>query len=420
MKILFLDQSGKLGGAELCLADIAQPFGQSSLVGVFADGDFPAKLRQLDIPVKVLTEQTLRVQKASGLLAGLKSLAQLWPLISTVVRLSRSYDLIYANTQKALVVGAIASFLGRRPFVYHLHDIVSAEHFSATNRQIIITLANRAALVIANSYASRDAFISAGGSADKLHVVYNGFAPEAYIKDHQRKTQEESKTQSEDEAQSERSAALRQGLVSNSSFSESGSASPNAPFIVGHFSRLSPWKGQHVLIEALQHCPDNVVALLIGDALFGEEAYVQQLHQQVKRLNLEHRVKFLGFRTDVPDLMAACDLVAHTSTASEPFGRVIVEAMLCGRPVVAAAAGGAMEIVEHGTTGWLTPPGNAAKLADIITTACIHPTQAATIAQQGQMSAQQRFSLTAVNAQINGLLNSLGTSTVKMPVSQHL
>ncbi|MEM6452231.1 MAG: glycosyltransferase family 4 protein, partial [Cyanobacteria bacterium P01_D01_bin.105] len=129
---------------------------------------------------------------------------------------------------------------------------------------------------------------------------------------------------------------------------------------------------------------------------------------------------FLGFRTDVPDLMAACDLVAHTSTASEPFGRVIVEAMLCGRPVVAAAAGGAIEIVEHGTTGWLTPPGNAAKLADIITTACVHPVQADTIAQQGQVSAQQRFSLTAVNAQINGLLNSLETSTVKMPVSQHL
>ncbi len=138
--------------------------------------------------------------------------------------------------------------------------------------------------------------------------------------------------------------------------------------------------------------------------MFGEKDYVQQLHHQVHSLKLEHRVKFLGFRSDIPQLMAACDLVAHTSTAPEPFGRVIVEAMLCGRPVVAAAAGGAKEIVEHGKTGWLVPPGNAAKLADIITTACDHPSQTEAIAEQGRKRAQQQFDLTVVNAQINQLL----------------
>jgi len=51
--------------------------------------------------------------------------------------------------------------------------------------------------------------------------------------------------------------------------------------------------------------------------------------------------------------MTACDLVAHTSTVPEPFGRVIVEAMLCERPVVAAGAGGVVELVEPGKTGWL-------------------------------------------------------------------
>ena len=74
MRILFLDQSGKLGGAELCLADIAQHFGQNSLVGVFAEGTFPDHLRKLNIPVQILTNQTLDVQKASGLVAGLKSI----------------------------------------------------------------------------------------------------------------------------------------------------------------------------------------------------------------------------------------------------------------------------------------------------------------------------------------------------------
>ena len=384
MKILFLDQSGKLGGAELCLADISQQFQSSSLVGVFAEGAFPEYLRKRHIPVKILTDQPLQVQKASGLLAGLKSLNRLIPLITQVTHLSKQYDLIYANTQKALVVGAIASILSRRPLVYHLHDIVSPEHFSATNRRIIITLANRAALVIANSQASRDAFMKAGGRGDRVHVVYNGFRPEDYS------------------SYVDKREYFRKDLLSIPQIVDQPPS-----FVVGHFSRLSPWKGQHVLIDALQYCPDNVIALLVGDALFGEQDYVQQLYQQIKTLNLEHRVRFFGFRSDIPQLMAACDLVAHTSTAPEPFGRVIVEAMLCGTPVVAAAAGGATELIDHGQTGWLTPPGNAQKLADIINICQIYPSQAKLCVQQAQIQARQRFDLAGINLNIKSLLSGV-------------
>ena len=384
MKILFLDQSGKLGGAELCLADIAQQFQSNSLVGVFAEGAFPEYLRKRHIPVKILTDQPLQVQKASGLLAGLKSLNRLIPLITQVTHLSKQYDLIYANTQKALVVGAIASILSRRPLVYHLHDIVSPEHFSATNRRIIITLANRAALVIANSQASRDAFMKAGGQGDQVHVVYNGFRPEDYG------------------SYVDKREYFRKDLLSTPQIVDQPPS-----FVVGHFSRLSPWKGQHVLIDALQYCPDNVIALLVGDALFGEQYYVQQLYQQIKTLNLEHRVRFLGFRSDIPQLMAACDLVAHTSTAPEPFGRVIVEAMLCGTPVVAAAAGGAAELIDHGQTGWLAPPGNAQKLADIINICQSYPSQAKLCVQQAQIQARQRFDLEGINLNIKSLLSGV-------------
>ena len=382
MKILFLDQSGKLGGAELCLADIAQQFAATSLVGVFAEGTFPDHLRKSDIPVKILTDQAPQVQKASGLLTGLKSLNRLIPLITKVAQLSKHYDVLYANTQKALVVGALASVLSGRPLVYHLHDIVSPDHFSSINRHIIITLANRAALVIANSHASREAFIQEGGQAERVHVVYNGFCLENYANF----TSEQEHLQNE--------------IVSASSHPRDGASS----FIVGHFSRLSPWKGQHVLIEALQYCPDNVTVVLVGDALFGEQAYVQQLHQQIKSLNLEHRVKFLGFRSDISQLMAACDLVTHSSTAPEPFGRVIVEAMLCGTPVVAAAAGGAVELIDHGQTGWLTPPGDANKLAEIINTCQSQPGRAKALAQKAQTQARERFALETTNLQISQLL----------------
>ncbi|MBE9076335.1 glycosyltransferase [Romeria aff. gracilis LEGE 07310] len=374
MKILFLDQSGKLGGAELCLADITQHFRQTSLVGVFSKGPFPDYLRQLNIPVKILADQTLNVQKASGLLAVFKSLNRLIPLITAVTQLSKGFDLVYANTQKALVVGAIASFVNGRPLVYHLHDIVSPDHFSSTNRRIIITLANRAALIIANSQASRDAFIAAGGRADTIQIVYNGFRLESY-----------------------QISAPQQSVICNSFVL-------NDKFVIGHFSRLAPWKGQHILIKALAHCSEKAVALIVGDALFGEDDYATYLHCLVKNLNLQHRVHFLGFRSDVPALMKACDLIAHTSTAPEPFGRVIVEAMLCNRPVVAAGAGGAVELIEQGRTGWLTPPSDVPKLADIITTVYTQPEIARAIAQKGYLQAQQRFNLANTNEKIETLL----------------
>jgi len=376
MKILFLDQSGKPGGAELCLLDIAKPYKNNCLVGLFTDGSFRDLLSQQQIPVKVLTNQAIKVSKESGLVQGLSSLIQLTPLIAEVVKLSGNYDLIYANTQKALVVGAITSFFTHRPLVYHLHDILSLDHFSKTNRRLAVTLANSfASLVIANSQATKTAFIAAGGKPEITEVVYNGFAPETY------KIPDSEINQ------------IRQNI------------GIDGQFLVGHFSRLSPWKGQHILIEALTHCPENVTAILVGDALFGEEVYLQQLKHKVAELNLEKRVKFLGFRQDVISLMKACDLIAHTSISPEPFGRVIVEAMLCGKPVIAAKAGGAIELVENHKTGWLVTSENPQELAATIINCRQQPELCKTIGQQAQIDATQRFELTKINQKISQILS---------------
>ena len=375
MKILFLDQSGKLGGAELSLTDVAKSHRENCLVGLFADGPFRQLLEQHHIPVQVLATQQIKVTKDSSFIDSLSSISSIAPLIAKVAKLAQNYDLIYANTQKALVVGALASIFSRRPLVYHLRDILSPDHFSRTNRYIAVTLANRfASLVITNSKATQTAFIEAGGRAELTEVVYNGFEPAYY------------------NIQEANSHQVRQQL------------GLDRQFLVGHFSRLSPWKGQHILLEALAECPTDVTSLLVGDALFGEQDYVQYLHEQVAELGLEKRVRFLGFRSDIVPLMKACDLVAHTSTSPEPFGRVIIEAMLCGRPVVAAAAGGVVELVEIGKTGWLFSAGNSQQLAQIITTCRNQPSQAATIAHQAQIQATQRFELTATNERISQLL----------------
>ncbi|MBD2665766.1 glycosyl transferase group 1 [Richelia sinica FACHB-800] len=378
MRILFLDQSGKPGGAELCLIDIAKPYRKTSLVGLFANGDFKDLLEQQQIPVQVLTEKSIKVKKESGLIPALTSLGTITPLIAQVIQQAKNFDIIYANTQKALVVGAIASVLTRCPLVYHLHDILSLEHFSPTNLRVAITLANRcASLVIANSQASQAAFVAAGGKSEIVKVVYNGFHPENYH------------TAIEDIAR------LKQQL------------GIEGKFVIGHFSRLSPWKGQHILINALAQCPPEVIAIFVGDALFGEKNYVQELHTQVSAQGLENRVKFLGFRADIPQLMAACDLIAHTSTAPEPFGRVIVEGMLCGKPVIASQAGGAIELIAHNINGFLVPPNHPQKLAEIINTCIQHPQTITNLGKQAQLTASQKFNLTTINQQIAQLLKSI-------------
>jgi glycosyltransferase involved in cell wall biosynthesis len=376
MKILFLDQSGKIGGAELSLADIASFYRDRCLVGLLADGAFRELLEDLEIPVKVLTDRPIRVSKESNPLQALASLRDITQPIARIVKLARDYDLLYANTQKALVLGAVASTLSRRPLVYHLRDILSPDHFSRSNCRIAVTLANLCtARVIANSQATRSAFIEAGGRADLVEVVYNGFDPERYI------------------PQSENTLRQELGL--------------EGKYIVGHFSRLSPWKGQHILLNALRHCPAEVSAILVGDALFGEQDYVKHLHNQVEEWGLGERVQFLGFRSDIVPLMGACDSIVHTSTAPEPFGRVIVEAMLCQRPIIAAAAGGAIELIESGETGWLVPPGDAIALAKAIAGCVFHPEVAETVALRARQHALDRFPLERTIAQIDRVLQPL-------------
>jgi glycosyltransferase involved in cell wall biosynthesis len=120
-----------------------------------------------------------------------------------------------------------------------------------------------------------------------------------------------------------------------------------------------------VLLEAMVLNP-QMHAVLVGAPLFGEDAYEARLHEFVASNGLEGRVHFLGFQDDVAACMCAVDVVAHTSITPEPFGRVIVEGMLARRPVVAARAGGVVEIIDDGVNGVMCTPGDAHVLADTL------------------------------------------------------
>jgi glycosyltransferase involved in cell wall biosynthesis len=134
--------------------------------------------------------------------------------------------------------------------------------------------------------------------------------------------------------------------------------------------RIAPWKGQHVFLEAFARAfgGGNEVAVVVGDAMFGEAevAYGRGLREMTQTLGIADRVEFAGFRRDVWAELARMDVFVHASVSPEPFGQVIVEAMLAGVPVIASAAGGPAEILTNGVDGLLYPPGDVDALVEAL------------------------------------------------------
>jgi glycosyltransferase involved in cell wall biosynthesis len=335
-RVLFVNQTSLLGGGELSLLDITRELPFQNCVALFRDGIFRDRLVAEGVPVEILdpTGNGLStVRKDSGWYQALGSLSLLARMTWRLQRMARMADCLYANSQKALIVGALAATVARRPLIWHLRDILDAEHFSPAMRRVAVTAANtRASAVIANSQATAEAFISSGGRSKLVHVVHSGVDSRPFLQ------------VSEQEV-----AHIRKELA------------PSNTFLVGVFGRLTHWKGQHVVLEAISRLP-GVHAICVGDALFGETDYVRALHERAEMPDLRGRVKFLGFRNDLAWLMRAVDVVVHSSINPEPFGRVIIEGMLSRRPVVATAAGGVLEIIDDGHTGLLYPPGESSAL----------------------------------------------------------
>jgi glycosyltransferase involved in cell wall biosynthesis len=139
--------------------------------------------------------------------------------------------------------------------------------------------------------------------------------------------------------------------------------------VAGIVGRLQPWKGQETFLEAAALLAERRPELryaVVGGAILGREGdYAERLQQRARELGLEQRVHFAGHQDDVRPWFDAFDVAVHASSA-EPFGLVVVEAMALGTPVVAAAEGGAAEIVEHERSGLLVPPRDAQALADAV------------------------------------------------------
>ena len=130
--------------------------------------------------------------------------------------------------------------------------------------------------------------------------------------------------------------------------------------------RLTNWKGQKLLINALNKIKDmDFHCLLIGDDQ-GRVKYSDELHDMIKQYGMEDRYTFIRNVTDVPAAMLVSDVVLSTSIEPEAFGRIAIEGQAMGRVVVASDIGGSKETVIDGVTGKLFKSGNADDLANAI------------------------------------------------------
>jgi glycosyltransferase involved in cell wall biosynthesis len=335
MRVVFLGHTAQPSGAELSLVDLLPVLDEvDSHVILAADGPVVGRLERAGVSVEVLplAERSRNLQRrlvrpgGAAVVAGLAAAAYSARLGRRLRRLRA--DLVHANTLKAFLYGIPAARLTAAPLVWHVHDRIDEDYLPRGAVRLLRALGRRRPSgVIANSEAT-------------LATLQPLTVPTAVV--------------------------CEPVGIPDRVWREDRPAS--RPFTVGIVGRVAPWKGQDVFLRAFAEAfPDGRErAVVVGAPLFGEQEYDDGLRLLVERLGLVGRVELRGFRDDVAAELADLDALVHASTIPEPFGRVIVEGMASGLPVVAAGSGGPTEIITHAVDGLLYPPGDVGALAEIL------------------------------------------------------
>lgn len=163
--------------------------------------------------------------------------------------------------------------------------------------------------------------------------------------------------------------------------------------VVAVVGTIEPRKGQLTFIDAckrLQKYP-NVKFLIIGNPLPGQASYKRKLEKRAESLTPLH---FIPARPDIPVLLQLVDVVCVPSL-SEPFGRVVVEAMAAGKPVIGSNIGGIPEIIQDQRTGFLVSPSDPSALADKIACLLDSPGLARDMGRLGRLRVEEKFTIQA-------------------------
>ena len=491
IKILFLDHTAVLSGAELSMLNLVQRLDRTRFAAsvlLFADGPLAGALREAGVAVEVLPLGDAVRGAGRGSL-GVGSLAKFGALFSSAaytVRLARTIraakpDIVHCNSLKADILGGFAARPAGVKIIWHIRDRIETDYLPAVVVRVFrFLLRHIPHYVIANSQGTletlklpegkRCAVVYSGGPADaaradglqvtgdrggigrrpdraddrrelkvertgEIHHRGNGckggdFTDQELpmgIQNLEPGTWNTDRTAREvtgDGLQGTvlagqpagrgparagpiESTALPQVLISDQCSLVIEKARPPVVVLVG---RISPWKGQDVFIRAaalvLKQFP-TCRFQIVGSALFGEDALLGQLKQLAASLGIGERIEFMGFRKDVPEIISAGTLVVHASTVPEPFGQVIVQAMVESKPVVATRGGGVLEIVEDGRTGLLVPMKDADAMANAICEILADPVRARKMGESGRERFLEKFTIEKTVEAVEGIYDSM-------------
>jgi glycosyltransferase involved in cell wall biosynthesis len=298
-------------------------------------GPLEANLRAAGVPVDVLGK---RWKLSPAAVLGLAH------------RLRRARpDIVHTHLFTANAYGRVAALLAGAPAV------VATEHATDPGKRrwheaIDRALARRSAAVVCVSEAVRAAYARRGIPAAKLRVIPNGVDAEAI-------------------------ARAAEGLAP-------------APDLVATASRLDPAKDVPTLVRAIAILRARGAAARL--AIAGEGPARAAIEAEIARAGLGDAVRLLGFRPDVPRVIAGASVFA-TASRTEGFGLAAAEAMAVGRPVVASRVEGLAEVVEDGRTGLLVPSGNAEAFALAIGALLADPARARAMGEAGRARVCERF-----------------------------
>lgn len=382
-RVVFIDHATRVGGAQKSLLELLPRLNRHryELHLICAqDAEWTADPALEQVARLALFAATPVLDRRRDELAGRlgATLPDALRSLSLVTRLTRALILlrphiVHTNTLKAHVLGGLAARLARRPLVWHVRDILEPGPARDWLLRVARIVRPR---IIAISSAVAQQF---AGTGLPTVLIHNGIDLDQF-------------------SPGPDACGVRQELGL--------SDDDQVLCVVG---RLTPWKGHRELLAALaQIAPryPRVTLLVVGEVAFWEDSYGEELRAYARQLGLEQRVRWLGFRKDVPAILRACDVCVLPSV-NEPFGRVLIEAMAVGKPVIATRSGGVPEIVAHGETGLLVNPDDPEDLAAGLARLLGDPHTAAEMGRRGLVRAREHFDVRRVACMVEQLYDSI-------------
>jgi glycosyltransferase involved in cell wall biosynthesis len=306
-----------------------------------------------------------------GILNRIKVMKKAVVILGHVVDNQKITD-IYSNTA-AVWVGALLAKKKKLRHYWHLHEIIVRPFwFSYLMGNIINYAADK---VIVVSGAVRD-YWKKHIDPKKLELVYNGIDYTPYLNP---------------------GGDLKGELLIE-----------QEACVIGMIGRVNSWKGHEYFLEISEELNKkflNLRFILVGDAFPGEEHLYEGLEKKILEKKFKNRVFNLGFRSDISSVLATLDIFVLPSTLPAPFPTVILEAMAAGKPVIATAHGGAVEMISNDETGILIPWDSPREAADKMASMVADKNKRKRMGELGRKKVLENFSLTSYRENINNVFS---------------